>query len=168
MSPPDASEPFRAAVLSVVKHSYVPLGMYISTSDFTVSGVTWASLSVEDRAAMARAANRANADFTHRWSAEIPAIAEKAATEAGIEFVEPDPSLVAAIQDFVKADVVTAGTFSQEQFGIADAPEQIETFLALAAKWEAIAESVGNDPEAMKQKVYDEVWSKVDFATYGS
>ncbi len=147
--------------------TYVPLGMYISTSNFTVSKVTWDSLPVEDRAAIARSANRASADFTHRWGTEIPGIAEKAANEAGIEFVEADASLVEAIEAFIEADVETAGTYSQDQFGIADAPEQIAAFLTLVEKWEAIAVELENDPTAMAARVYDEVWSQVDYATYG-
>lgn len=155
-------------LVEVVKHvTYAPLGLYFSTSNFTVAAPTWASLSADERAAMTRAANRANADFTHRWSAEIPAIAEKAATEAGIEFIEADEALVQAIRDFIQADIETAGKFSQEQFGISDAPEQIQAFLGLVEKWTAIAEELDNDPVKMSERVYDEVWSKVDYTTYG-
>lgn len=155
-------------LVEVAKHiTKVPMGGYTSTSNFTVNRGTWDSLSVEDRMAMTRAANRANADFTNRWGYEIPDIAEGAAKEAGIEFIEPDPALVSAMEEFIQADIETAGTYSQEQFGIADAPDQIKEYLALVAKWEAIAEEVNSDPAAMAQRVYDEVWSKVDYATYG-
>ncbi len=41
------------------------------------------------------------------------------------------------------------------------------SFLALVDKWTAIAESVDNAPEAMAAKMYDEIWSKVDYTTYG-
>lgn len=156
-------------LVEVAKHiTKVPIGGYISTSNFTVSNVTWASLSEDEKAAMVRAANRANADFTNRWGYEIPDIAEGAANEAGIEFIEADPALVSEIAAFVEADIETAGTYSQDQFGIDDAPEQIEEFLALVAKWEAIAEELNDDPQAMAARVYDEVWSKVDTSTYGS
>jgi TRAP-type C4-dicarboxylate transport system substrate-binding protein len=155
-------------LVEVVKYiTYLPLGMYISTSNFTTSKMTWDSLSVDDRMAMTRAANRANADFTHRWGAEIPSIAEGAAEKAGIEFIQADDALVKAAQDFIQADIETAGTFSQEQFGIADAPEQIAHFLELVKKWEAIAEEESSDPVKMAARVYDEVWSKVDYASYG-
>lgn len=155
-------------LVEVAKHiTKVPIGGYISTSNFTVSDATWSSLSQEERDAMVRAANRANADFTNRWGYEIPDIAEAAATEAGIEFIEADPALVSAIEDFVEADIETAGTYSQEQFGIEDAPAQIAEFLELVAKWEAIAEEVNDDPQAMAERVYEEVWSKVDTSTYG-
>jgi TRAP-type C4-dicarboxylate transport system substrate-binding protein len=155
-------------LVEVAKHiTFAPIGGYISTSNFTVAKATWDSLSEEDRKAMARAANRANADFTNRWGYEIPDIAEGAAKDAGIEFIDADPELVKEIEAFIEADIETAGTYSQEQFGIADAPEQIQQFLDLVAKWEAIAGEVNNDPAAMAERVYDEVWSKVDYSTYG-
>lgn len=155
-------------LVEVVKHiTYAPIGMYMSTSNFTVNKATWDSLSVEDRTAMARAANRANADFTNRWGAEIPAIAEEAAKKANIEFIQADPELVKAIQEFVQADIATAGEYSKEQFGIADAPEQIQAFLEVVKKWEAIATELNNDPQAMAKRVQEEVWSKVDYTTYG-
>ncbi|MCB1342971.1 MAG: C4-dicarboxylate TRAP transporter substrate-binding protein [Pseudooceanicola sp.] len=155
-------------LVEVAKYiTHVPIGLYMSTSNFTVAKPTWDSLSPEDRSAMVRAANRANADFTNRWGFEIPDIAEGAAKKANIEFLDADPSLVEAIKSFIQADIETAGTYSQSQFGIADAPEQIQAFLKIAAKWEAIAAEVNNDPAKMAQRVYDEVWSKVDVATYG-
>lgn len=155
-------------LVELVKYiTHVPMGLYFSTSNFTVSKKTWDDLSAEDRAAMARAANRANADFTDRWSAQIPAIAEKAAADAGIEFLEADPSLVTEMEKFVQDDIVTAGEFSKEQFGIQDAPEQIQEFLTLVDKWTKIAEEENSDPAAMTKRVYDEVWSKVDYTTYG-
>jgi len=155
-------------LVEVVKYiTHVPIGLYFSTSNFTTSKATWESLSAEDRAAMTRAANRANADFTNRWAHEIPEIAENAAKEAGIEFLEADPALVSDIEQFIQDDITTAGEFSKEQFGIADAPEQIQDFLKLVEKWTAIAEEENNDPQAMSKRVYDEVWSKVDYASYG-
>jgi len=155
-------------LVEVVKHvTFVPIGMYISTSNFTVSQATWDSLSPEDRAAMTRAANRANADFTNRWGSEIPKIAEAAAKEKGVELIEADPAFVKEVQDFIQADIKTAGEYSQKEFGIQDAPEQIEAFLKLVDKWMAIAEEENSDPQAMSKRVYDEVWSKVDYSTYG-
>lgn len=155
-------------LVEVVKYvTFAPLGLYHSTSNFTVAKPTWDSLSTEDRAAMVRAANRANADFTNRWGRDMPIEAEQASKDKGVEFIEADPALVKEIEDFVQADIKTAGEYSQKEFGIADAPEQIQRFLALVDKWKGIAEEVDSDPAAMSKRVYDEVWSKVDYATYG-
>ncbi|MAQ86578.1 MAG: C4-dicarboxylate ABC transporter substrate-binding protein [Maritimibacter sp.] len=148
--------------------TYVPMGMYQSTSNFATSTMTWDDLSPEDRAAMVRAANRANTDFTHRWAATMPAEAEEAAKEAGIEFVEPDPSLVEAIQEFIATEPVTAADLASSNFGIEDGEERIAQFLELVDKWTAVAEEVDNDPVAMAERIQAEVWDKVDYATYGT
>lgn len=155
-------------LIEVVSHvTLLPLGLYQATSNFATNADVWASLSVEDRAAMARAANRANADFTHRWGAEMPAEAEAAARARGIEIIEADPSLIAALEEFVATEPATAARIAQERFGFADAEARVARFLELYAKWDAIALEVNNDPAAMAERVWAEVWSKVDFATYG-
>jgi TRAP-type C4-dicarboxylate transport system substrate-binding protein len=145
----------------------LPLGLYHATSNFTTALPVWSELSVEDRAAMARAANRANADMTHRWGTTMPEEAEAAARAAGIEFIEPDPALVSAVEDFVETEPATVATLAQERFGFTDAEARVARFLELYEKWEAIAEELDNDPVAMAQRVQDEVWSRVDFSTYG-
>jgi hypothetical protein len=104
-----------------------------------------------------RAANRANANFNQRWGYEFPAIARKAAEDAGITFVEPDPALVEA----------AAAKISAERFGMTDAEARVAEFIALVEKWEAISAEVNHHRDAMAARVWDEVWSKVDLATYG-
>lgn len=152
----------------VITHvTFVPLGLYQSTSDFMTSGLTWASLSVEDRAAMARAANRANADMTDRWGAQMPVAAEETARAAGIELYTADDTFVQAVRDFIATEPATAARIGQERFGITDAAERVARFQELYAHWEAIAVELNSDPVLMAQRVYDEVWSQVDFATYG-
>lgn len=155
-------------LVELVRHvTLMPMGLYQSTSNFATSTVAWDSLSAEDRAAMVRAANRANADFTDRWGREMPVEAEAAARAAGIEIIEADPALVAALQDFVATEYETAARIAQERFGFTDAAERVARFRELYTKWEAIAEEVNSDPAAMAERVYAEVWSQVDYATYG-
>jgi TRAP-type C4-dicarboxylate transport system substrate-binding protein len=145
----------------------VPLGGYFSTSNFATAKGTWDSLSVEERGALLRAANRANASFTNRWGYEFPGIARAAAEEAGIEFAEADAAFAEASAAFAIADRETAATISAERFGMTDAADRIAEFIALVEKWTAISNEVNHDPVAMAERVYDEVWSKVDLATYG-
>ncbi|PJE26443.1 TRAP-type C4-dicarboxylate transport system, substrate-binding protein [Pseudooceanicola antarcticus] len=145
----------------------LPLGTYFATSNLTTAAPTWASLSVEQREAMARAANRANADMAQRWGYDFPAIAEKAALEAGITIQEADPAFAEAAAEFAIADQQAAAAISAERFGMEDASERVEEFIRLVEKWEAISEEVGHDRDAIVERVWDEVWSKVDFATYG-
>ena len=146
----------------------LPIGNYFSTVDFAVANTTWDSLSPEDREAMVRAANRANADFTQRWGTEMPEEAEAAAREAGLEFVEPDPSLVSAIEEFIAADVDSVKSIGADQSGIADAGEQVDRFMGLLDKWNGISAELGGDPAAMAERVQSEVWDTIDVATYGA
>jgi TRAP-type C4-dicarboxylate transport system substrate-binding protein len=145
----------------------IPLGTYFSTSNFATAQAAWDDMTPEERGILLEAANRANANFTQRWGYDFPGIAHKAAEEAGIEFVEADPALVQAAADFATADQETAAQVSQERFGMDDASDRVAEFIALVEKWEAISEEVGHDRDAMAQRVWDEVWSKVDLATYG-
>ncbi|MCW1932841.1 TRAP transporter substrate-binding protein DctP [Pararhodobacter zhoushanensis] len=155
-------------LVDVITHvTFVPLGLYQATSNFMTSGLTWESLSVEDRAAMARAANRANADFTDRWGRSMPEEAEAAAREAGIELHQADDAFVAAVQEFVATEAASAAQISTERYGIADAEERIARFQELYSSWAAVAEEVNNDPAAMAERVNEAVWANVDYATYG-
>lgn len=143
------------------------LGTYHATSDFTVGEAAWESLTVDERKALTRAANKANVDFTYRWGSEMPQEAIEAAKKAGIEFVEPSPELVEASNAFAEADIQNAIDRSKEQFGLADADERVHRFLDLVAKWTAIVEETGNDPAKIAAKTQSEIWDKVDYETYG-
>ncbi len=145
----------------------VPLGTYFSTSNFATAKTTWANLSPEERTALLKAANRANADFTNRWGYEFPKIAAKAASEAGITLTDADPAFAKAAADFAIADRETAAKISQDRFAMNDASDRVAEFVSLVAKWEKISDEVNHDPVQMAQKVWDEVWSKVDVSTYG-
>jgi TRAP-type transport system periplasmic protein len=155
-------------LVEVAKYvTYIPLGTYHATSNFTVISPTWESLSVEERTQLAKAANRASADFTDRWSAQMPTGAEEAAKAAGIEFIEPDPAFVEAVKAYAVEDQAAAVTIATEKLGIGDAADRVKRFNDLVAKWTAISEANGADPVKMAEQVQAEVWSKVDFATYG-
>lgn len=143
------------------------LGTYHATSNFTVNATTWAALTPDERSALMRAANRANVDFTHRWASEMPKEAVAAAEAAGIEFIEPDPALVAATEAFAEADKQTAADLSRERFGFSDAEERVARFVGLVDKWTQIVEDVDNDPAAIAARLQTEVWDKVDPSTYG-
>lgn len=147
--------------------SVFQLGTYHATSNFTVADSTWQSLSAEERTAVAAAANRANADFTQRWGVDMPAEAREAANAAGVTFVEVEADLIEATEAFTQADIATAAELSRDRFGLDDAEARIDRFLALVDKWTAIVEDTGNDPVAIAERTQQEIWSQVDFSSYG-
>ncbi|GEO84763.1 MULTISPECIES: TRAP transporter substrate-binding protein DctP [Alphaproteobacteria] len=144
----------------------LPLGTYHATSDFTVSKLAWDQMSVDERKALARSANRLNPLFTHRWGKEMPAEASDAAKKAGITFVEPDPALLQATEAFAEADKQTVGEVSVERFGLADAPARVARFDGLVDKWAGLLAGV-TDPVDIAKVLQAEIWDKVDFASYG-
>ncbi len=145
----------------------IPLGTYFSTSNFTTALGTWEDMSAEEREQFARAANRANANFTQRWGYEFAAAAEAAAKEAGIEIVEAPEAFAEASREFAVADRETAAGISQERFGMDDADARVEEFIGLVEKWTAISEEVDHDRDAMIDRVWEEIWADVDWSSYG-
>lgn len=135
----------------------VPLGTYHVTSNFSVNRDVWSSMSAEDRATLVRAANRANPTLTDRWGFQLPEAARNAAAGAGIETITPDADFLAASEAFATNDAATR---------IAADPLAGE-FAALVEKWTAIVDEVGDDPVALSARAMEEIWSKVDLATYG-
>lgn len=145
----------------------VPLGAYFSTSNFTVAAGTWGDLTAEERAQVAQAANIGNHDFTQQWGYDFAGAAEAAAADAGIPIVEAPADFVDASAAFATGDRDTAAAIAEERFGMTDAADRIATFLEIQAKWEGISAELNHDEAAITQRVWDEVWSQVDFSTYG-
>lgn len=135
----------------------VPLGTYHVTSNFTVAADVWADMSVEQRTQFAKAANRADPQLTDRWGYQMPGEANAAVAEAGIEDTEPSEEFLAASNGFAEQDVQSR----------IDSNPLAADFAALIEKWDGIVAEVGEDPEALAARAWDEIWSKVDFETYG-
>lgn len=135
----------------------VPLGTYHVTSNFTVGADTWADMSVEQRTQFAKAANRGDPQLTDRWAYQMPEEANAAVAEAGITDMEPSEDFLAASNAFAEQDVQAR----------VEANPLAADFEALIGKWEGIVEEVGTDPEALAARAWDEIWSGVDFNTYG-
>ena len=135
----------------------VPLGTYHVTSDFTTGMDVWGGMSAEQRAQYVRAANRANLDFTDRWGFQLPAEADAAVAGTDIEIIAPGDDFLAASNAFAAEDAAAKAAEN----------ELSAQFAALVEKWTAIVDEVGEDSEALAARAWDEIWSKVDFATYG-
>lgn len=145
-------------LVDVAKYvTVVPLGTYHVTSNFTVASATWKALSVEDRTKLVAAANRGNPQLTDRWAFQLPTAARKAVADKGIEVIEPDAALLAASDAFAMAD---------SSARIAADPLAAE-YAALVEKWTAIVAELGDNPEALAARAKDEIWARVDLATYG-
>ncbi|WP_238364727.1 TRAP transporter substrate-binding protein DctP [Mesobacterium pallidum] len=135
----------------------VPLGTYHVTSNFTISADVWKGLSADQRMKLARAANRGNPQLTDRWGFQLPAAAREAVAGTDIEVIEPAEDFLAASNAFAEEDAAARAAESAES----------AQFAELVEKWTAIVDEIGNDPEALAARAWDEIWAKVDFETYG-
>ncbi len=146
-------------LIDVAKYvTMIPIGTYHVTSNFTVSGDSWASMSDEEKLAVGKAAARANLDLTDRWAYQLPAAAKGAIAKTDIEVIEPDASFAEAAEAFAKED---------EAARVAANGDAAKQFVDLVAKWTAIVKETGDDAEALAAKAQTEIWDKVDLTTYG-
>ncbi len=137
---------------------HIPIGTYHVTSNFTVAKSTWDSLSADEKAWVVAAAARGNLDLTDRWAYQLPAAAMDAVHKKGIEVIEPDPAFLKASNDFIAAD---------EAARVADDGEMGQHFVDLVDKWTKIVNEVGEDPDKLADRAKEEIWSKIDWSTYG-
>ncbi len=145
----------------------LPLGTYHTTSNFTVANAAWQGMSAEERAGFARAANKASALFTQNWGYDRPENVRKKAVEAGLEIIPATQEMIDATNAFREADIEAAVKVATEQLGVTDAKAKIERFRELVAKWTAIVGETGGDVGKITARVQEEIWDKVDYATYG-
>jgi TRAP-type C4-dicarboxylate transport system substrate-binding protein len=136
----------------------IPIGTYHVTSNFTVAKASWDSLSAQEKEWLVAAAARANFDLTDRWAYQLPAAAMDAVKKTGIEVIEPDPAFLEASNAFISED---------EAARVAQGGEMAQHFVDLVAKWTAIVNEVGEDPDKLAERANAEIWSKVDWAKYG-
>lgn len=144
----------------------VPGGAFagVATSNFNVD--VWADLTTEQREVILRGAAKMQAEMTLGYYE----LAKRDATEApsrGVQLVEPSAELLAATDTFVQGDLeVIKKQFSQD-YGVTHAADKVEKMAALIEKWKGLTADVADDPEALAQVYWDEIFSKLDPASYG-
>ncbi|WP_111415001.1 TRAP transporter substrate-binding protein DctP [Billgrantia lactosivorans] len=146
----------------------VELGTFHSTISHAVGQQAWGSLSAEQREALIHASVEASAAITQRWGYEMAEEAREVAQESGIEMLEPEPELLEATEAFLEEDLVHAAEQAESRHGVEEAAAKIERFQSLVEKWTAIVEEAEEDPDAVAEAMKREIWSEVDFSTYGT
>ena len=89
------------------------------------------------------------------------------AKDAGIEFIDAAPDLVAATEEFVKEDIDTIGEQYKSSYNVADVDAKIEKITALIEKWKGLVDPVAEDAAGFEKILWDEIYSKIDVNTYG-
>lgn len=139
-----------------------PIGTYHGGQLFAINAETFKSLPAEVKASIKKNAPILAADVTFGYLEESKAAQEGAASH-GVKFVDADPSLTKAYEDFLKND--TKRVIEQaEKRGVKNAEALIETFLGKIAKWEKIVkDEVKGDKAKYVAALNREVYSKASF-----
>ncbi|MDR5652640.1 C4-dicarboxylate TRAP transporter substrate-binding protein [Ruixingdingia sedimenti] len=151
----------------IVKHvNRLPQGSslgatYVLNKDF------WAALSTEDRRAILDLTGKALARAQVAYHQGVDS-ALKGSAERGIDIAEPHEAMEARLKEFQDGMVAGLAKRTMDQRGIADPTPIIEEYIALTQKWSALLEGVDrNDVDALAKLVHDEIYAKVDAATFG-
>ncbi|MBN8291189.1 C4-dicarboxylate TRAP transporter substrate-binding protein [Rhodobacter sp. NTK016B] len=141
----------------------INLGTFNGVSTFSMRLDLWQGLPVETREAFIRAAVVGEAALTFRYIRETE-MARERAIEAGIEVIEPDAAFREANAEFVAADLAALPE-RLESLGITDAPEKIERFQQLVARWQGLVAGVETQEE-YAELLMSEIWSNIDLASF--
>lgn len=140
----------------------LPLGNSAPAIGFLVNRDMFMDLSETEQKAMLRASARVTAKHTiGNYVLRDEESFQRQVKDNGVQLVAPADDLTSLVEGFGKADrdrLIKAG----EKLGVENPEALIDTFLAAVEKWKPIAAEVGTDVDAMTQRLWDEVFSKVD------
>lgn len=154
-----------AQLFDVVKSvTLIDQGVFNAAAMTNVSLLLWNRMSAEDRKALAHASQYAQTIGVQSWVSKSEAAAATGA-EHGIEFITPDQALQDKAAEFRTLHLASvAGTLTER--GVTDAEAKIARYQELLTKWEGLVADVAS-AEDLAELRYQEIWSNVDYASYG-
>lgn len=139
-----------------------PVGLYNGNSMFNLNRAVWDGLTDEHKRAFLLAAGEGNAYATVTYYADNMALLKELGP-VGVEVVEPSPELKAASAAFQEQDLATVAKLNREQYGIADAQEQVEQLQRLVERWEGLVAQIDRTDVSAVAELYNrEIFSKID------
>ncbi len=154
-----------AQLYDVVKFvTLVDQGVFNAAAMTNASNTLWARMNADDRQALAHASQYAQAIGVQSWR-DTSDEARTAGEAAGIEFITPDEAMQGMGADFRVEHLAGVAAALLER-GVTNPEEKVARYEALLAKWEGLVDGV-DSAEALAELRYEEIWSKIDFSTYG-
>lgn len=144
----------------------MPGSMFAGQSTASMNRDTWIGLDEDQRRAFLNAAARLSVvgwnNITERNASGLQAF-----IDAGKTVFEPSEEDLAAFNAFVEQDIEVVRARYVREYGLSNVDEKIELISDLIEKWKGLTNEVGPDIDALTQLYIDEIYSKVDVATYG-
>ena len=145
--------------------SEIPGGLFAGVASTNVNRAVWRNLSPEQREAVLWGASHMTTGITWNFVTQ-EAEAMAAATEKGIAIHQPDQASRQAVRAFVEKDLQTATQIFRDTYGVARAEQIAEEFPGMLEKWRGLVAGV-TSYDQLQQIYWDQIYSKIDPATYG-
>lgn len=163
-----ATELTNLSLFDLVTHvtRRIPGGVFSGVATNNVNVDTWRSLTTEQRAVFLKGAAKINADLTWKYYADAKKNLDDSPAK-GVEVIEPGPEIMAKSDEFVKADLAVIAQQFKDDYGLTNVEAKIEKITELVNKWKKLTADIADDPDALAKLYWDEVFSKIDPATFG-
>lgn len=127
----------------------------------------WKARSDEERRILLDQLSRSLAELEIDWAARGLTAYEEASSN-GVEIIEPTAEMVTMKADFAKSFIAELPATAAKDRGVDDPTAIITAYLEAEAKWTKLLEGIDRtDTAAVTKLVQDELYSKIDAATYG-
>ncbi len=137
----------------------LPLGAFFGTIVMNSNLDTWNGLTDGERKIIKGDLARIVTDTTYGYLSENKALASQLES-LGIKTVEPSDELRAAVEG-LQAKEFDRVAAEIEQRGIPGVTEEFKTFRGLLDKWTGIMKGIGDDPEAYRKALDEQIFSKI-------
>ncbi|WP_420391489.1 C4-dicarboxylate TRAP transporter substrate-binding protein [Acuticoccus sp.] len=134
-----------------------PLGAYMGSQIFNMNADVWSDLSEEERAAIYENLPGLVADVVFANVEESDA----ALQTTGVEIAPGSEALMASLEE-ERASEYDKAIADGEASGVEAMEDVAATMRENVDKWRAIVAEVGDDKEAYRQALWDEIYSKLD------
>jgi TRAP-type transport system periplasmic protein len=142
----------------------VPGGAFAGVSSANINADRWKSLTNEQREALLYGGAQMTSSTTWGFYSD-DAVAIQNAKDKGINILEPDAELAAAVKEFAREDLAIVSDLFRDTYGVARANEITAEFTPILEKWYGLVADI-DSKEALTELYWNEVISKVDPATY--
>ncbi|SIN83882.1 C4-dicarboxylate TRAP transporter substrate-binding protein [Vannielia litorea] len=164
-----ASDLVDRSLMEVAEHTtLLSTGMYYSGPQWGYNPDFWATLTPEQRSVLMEASARSMARIVIAYGSKVDAGLE-ASKAAGGNVYEPEQDLADHVAEFRDRTTAAAVEKAGTEFGVADPEALIGDFQATMQKWaDLLADVDTTDEDALTALAMQEIFSKIDPATYGA
>lgn len=136
-------------------------GVFNGAAVATASKLLWDRMDPEDRHALATASQYGLAAGLSGFDVQIQEVKDQNL----VEFIQPDQAVLDARDQYNEQRLAGAAAVLEGR-GVSDAQAKVDRYVALIEKWEGLV-TTGMSPDELGALRETEIWSQVDFASYG-